>query len=135
MLHFIKYDQFSKCLTRIEAPICSKILHSTPVSEIGLDGSDLSPFSKIRVHKLLSKCQVVFPISKNLCKISCRVGANYLCNACMTKGLNLSVTSRINCIVARCLINVVYLTTCCLYKVMMTLHILNDVANDAGSIC
>ena len=45
----------------------------------------------------------------------------------------LSVTSHINCIVARCLINVVYLTACCLYQVMMTLHFLNDVANDAES--
>ena len=45
----------------------------------------------------------------------------------------LSVTSRINCIVARCLINVVYLTACCLYQVMITLHFLNDVANDAES--
>ena len=47
--------------------------------------------------------------------------------------LYLSVTSHINCIVARCLINVVYLTACCLYQVMMTLHFLNDVANDAES--
>ena len=47
--------------------------------------------------------------------------------------LILSVTSHINCIVARCLINVVYLTACCLYQVMMTLHFLNDVANDAES--
>ena len=46
---------------------------------------------------------------------------------------DLSVTSRINCIVARCLVNVVYLTACCLYQVMMTLHFLNDVANDAES--
>ena len=46
---------------------------------------------------------------------------------------HISVTSRINCIVARCLINVVYLTACCLYQVMMTLHFLNDVANDAES--
>ena len=45
----------------------------------------------------------------------------------------LSVTSHINYIVARCLINVVYLTACCLYQVMMTLHFLNDVANDAES--
>ena len=45
----------------------------------------------------------------------------------------LSVTSHINCIVARCLINVVYLTACCLYQVMMTLHFLNDVANDTES--
>ena len=45
----------------------------------------------------------------------------------------LSVTSHINCIVARCLINVVYLTACCLYQVMMTLHFLNDVANGAES--
>ena len=45
----------------------------------------------------------------------------------------LSVTSHINCIVARCLINVVYLTACCLYQVMMTLHFLSDVANDAES--
>ena len=29
------------------------------------------------------------------------------------------------------LINVSYLTTCYLYQVMMTLHFLNDVANDA----
>ena len=40
--------------------------------------------------------------------------------------LSLSVTSHINCIVALCLINGM-----CLYQVMMTLHILNDVANDA----
>ena len=39
----------------------------------------------------------------------------------------LSVTSHIICIVARCLINFVYLTACCLYQVMMTLHFLNDV--------
>ena len=45
----------------------------------------------------------------------------------------LSVTSHINCIVARCLINIVYLTACCLYQVMMMLHFLNDVANDAES--
>ena len=45
----------------------------------------------------------------------------------------LSVTSHINCIVARCLINVVYLTACCLYQVMMTLHFLSDVAYDAES--
>ena len=31
------------------------------------------------------------------------------------------------------LINVSYLTACCLYQVMMTLHFLNDVANDAES--
>ena len=46
---------------------------------------------------------------------------------------DLSVTSHINCIVARCLINFVYLTACCLYQVMMTLHFLSDVANDAES--
>ena len=45
----------------------------------------------------------------------------------------LSATSHINCIVARCLINIVYLTAWCLYQVMMTLHLLNDVANDAES--
>ena len=45
----------------------------------------------------------------------------------------LSVTSYINCIVARCLINLVYLTACCLYQVMMTLHFLSYVANDAES--
>ena len=49
------------------------------------------------------------------------------------KWSKLSVTSHINCIVARCLINVVYLTACCLYQVMMTLHFLNGVANDAES--
>ena len=31
------------------------------------------------------------------------------------------------------LINVSYLTACYLYQVMMTLHVLNDVANDAES--
>ena len=40
----------------------------------------------------------------------------------------LSVTTHINCIVVRCLINVM-----CLYQVMMTLHFLNDVPNDAES--
>ena len=43
--------------------------------------------------------------------------------------LYLSVTSHINCIAARCLINLVYL----LYQVIMTLHFLNDVVNDAES--
>ena len=42
------------------------------------------------------------------------------------KCLYLSVTSHINCIVAHCLINAVYLTAR-----PLTLHILNDVANDA----
>ena len=51
----------------------------------------------------------------------------------VTVKLNLSVTSHINCIVARCLINVVYLTACFLYQILMTLHFLNDVANDAES--
>ena len=45
----------------------------------------------------------------------------------------LSVTSRVNCIAARCLINMVYLTGMCIYQDMMTLHFLNDVANDAES--
>ena len=40
----------------------------------------------------------------------------------------LSVTSRINCIAARCLINAVYLT-----EVMVTLCDLNDIAYDAES--
>ena len=31
------------------------------------------------------------------------------------------------------LINVSYLTACCIYQVMMTLHFLNDVAYDAES--
>ena len=31
------------------------------------------------------------------------------------------------------LINVSYLTACCLYQVMMTLHFFNDIANDAES--
>ena len=31
------------------------------------------------------------------------------------------------------LINVSYLTACYLYQVMMTLHFLNDIANDAES--
>ena len=32
------------------------------------------------------------------------------------------------------LINVSYLTACYIYQVMMTLHFLNDVANDAESV-
>ena len=40
----------------------------------------------------------------------------------------LLVTSHINCMVVRCLINVVYLTACA-----FILHFLNDVANDAES--
>ena len=49
-------------------------------------------------------------------------------------GLNvfLSVTVHINCSVAGCLINFVYLDMC-LYQVIMTLHSLNDVANDTES--
>ena len=46
---------------------------------------------------------------------------------------DLSVTSHINCIVALCLINIVYLTVMCLYQVMMTLHFLNDVTNNTES--
>ena len=51
----------------------------------------------------------------------------------IVRNCNLSVTSHISCIVARCLINVVYLTACCLYQVKMTLHFLSDVINDAES--
>ena len=36
-------------------------------------------------------------------------------------------------IVAHRLISVVYLTACALYQVMITLHFLNDVADDAES--
>ena len=32
----------------------------------------------------------IFPVTINLWKISCRMGANSLCNACRTMGLNLS---------------------------------------------
>ena len=45
----------------------------------------------------------------------------------------LSVTPNINEISQHNLINVSYLTACYLYQVMMTLHFLNDVANDAES--
>ena len=31
-----------------------------------------------------------FPVSIDLWKISCRMGANFLCNVCRTMGLNLS---------------------------------------------
>ena len=41
---------------------------------------------------------------------------------------HLSVTSHINCIVARYLINVASLM--CLKQVIMTLHLLNDIVND-----
>ena len=71
-----------------------------------------SHFPKIRLHIFI--CSVLFV-------------------ATLLSYVVLSVTSHINCIVARCLINVVYLTACCLYQVMMTLHFLNDVANDAES--
>ena len=45
----------------------------------------------------------------------------------------ISIISYNNCIVARCLISIVYITACCLYQVMMTLHFLCDVAYDAES--
>ena len=32
----------------------------------------------------------IFPVSIDLWKISCRMGANSLCNVCRTMGLNLS---------------------------------------------
>ena len=32
----------------------------------------------------------IFPVTINLWKISCRMGANSLCNVCRTMGLNLS---------------------------------------------
>ena len=44
---------------------------------------------------------------------------------------HLSVTCHIHGIVASCLINVVYLTTCTFIQVMMTSQFLIDVANDA----
>ena len=46
----------------------------------------------------------------------------------------LSVTSHINCIVAACLINIVYLMACAFNQVMMMSHFSNDVANDPESI-
>ena len=52
------------------------------------------------------------------------------CSVGFSMKIVLSVTSYINCIVARCLINVVFLSGMCFYQVMMTLHLLNDVAND-----
>ena len=45
----------------------------------------------------------------------------------------LSVTPIITELFQHNLINVSYLTACYLYQVMMTLHFLNDVANDAES--
>ena len=45
----------------------------------------------------------------------------------------LSVTPNITELFQHNLINVSYLTACYLYQVMMTLHFLNDVANDAES--
>ena len=35
----------------------------------------------------------IFPVSIDLWKISCRMGANSLCNVCRTMGLNLSGTA------------------------------------------
>ena len=37
-------------------------------------------FCKVGKHLLLSKCLVFFPVSIDLWKISCRMGANSLCN-------------------------------------------------------
>ena len=64
-----------------------------------------------------------------------KVGSNsehqtYISSRYVYMYCTLSVTSQINCIAARCLINVVYPTACCLNQVRMTLHFLNDVAND-----
>ena len=52
----------------------------------------------------------------------------YIHVAAVSIDFALSVTSRINCIAARCLINVVYFT-----EVIMTLYVLNDIAYDAES--
>ena len=49
-------------------------------------------------------------------------------NPCHAEYLYLSVTSHINCIGACCVS-----LSMCLYQVMMTLHFLNEVANDAES--
>ena len=46
---------------------------------------------------------------------------------------DLSVTLILTELFQHNLINVSYLTACYLYQVMMTLHFLNDVANDAES--
>ena len=46
---------------------------------------------------------------------------------------SLSVTLILTELSQHNLINVSYLTACYLYQVMMTLHFLNDVANDAES--
>ena len=47
--------------------------------------------------------------------------------------LYLSAASHINCNIARCLISVYISHGMCHYQVMMTLHFLNDVANDTES--
>ena len=48
-------------------------------------------------------------------------------------GSSLSVTPDITELFQHNLINDSYLTACYIYQVMMTLHFLNDVANDAES--
>ena len=90
---------------------------------------------KIMVIFLQFLCKIIVIFLQFLCKIF-----PLKCGSLTTRSIPLdpkysilSVTSRINCIVASCLINVVYLTAWCLYQVMMTLHFLNDVANDAES--
>ena len=40
--------EFAKCLVKFDVTICSRILHGTPVRDMGryFAGSDLSPFQK-----------------------------------------------------------------------------------------
>ena len=72
--------------------MCSKTLQRTQVSEIGLqlEGSDFSPFLKIGETLASFQMSGKFPVSKDLWKISCRIGAYSLCKVCRTMGLNLS---------------------------------------------
>ena len=72
--------------------------------------------------KYFLKCYIVKTIT-----ISFNCFSEYLANTFYQSPLILTELFQHN------LINVVYLTACYLYQVMMTLHFLNDVANDAES--
>ena len=55
-----------------------------------MEGSDFSSFLKIGETFASFQMSGSFPVSKDLWKISCRIGANSLCKVCRTMGLNLS---------------------------------------------
>ena len=114
---------------------CSTPPHGN-ITMSGLQGGWTHPFYSVRIFSLSFKLYLMYLVTMKLLHILNPINPCFILvifSYRLVQYKVLSVTSRINCIVARCLINVVYLTVCSLYQVIMRLHFLNDVANDAES--